>query len=187
MPRQKKTTKEKPNLSGKELSFCYEYIANGFNGTRAYMAIYGKGNENVAAVLANKLLRKVKIKGKVAELTKKYLQPFAITGNKVLKEIAKNGFSNITDFVSWNAKDGVIIKDSAELGEYASAIREIDIDAVEVKDMDGCPTGIKNYRIKCKLHDKNKALEMLGKNLMLFEDKKLNEDKDVHVTVTYND
>jgi phage terminase small subunit len=49
------------NLSIKELKFVQEYLINGFNGKRAYMAAYETDNENMASVQACVMLKKPKI------------------------------------------------------------------------------------------------------------------------------
>ena len=44
-------------LNDKQTAFCLEYVANGFNATRAYLSVYKPKSESVGAVNANKLLR----------------------------------------------------------------------------------------------------------------------------------
>ena len=168
MPQKKTTTKKILNTC--EVKFCYEYISNGFNGSKAYVASHRSNNLRAASVMANRLLAKPNIKRLIKTLTEKHLTKLSYTATDILKELSKNAFSDIKDFVSWSTENGVIIKDSEELGEFSSCIKEIEIDARETI-VDGNPTGLKDYKIKCKLHSKTKALELLGKNLLLFADK----------------
>ena len=51
-----------------EKAFPVEYVANGFNGTQAYKKIRPNTDTNVAAVQANRLLRKDKTKKSIADL-----------------------------------------------------------------------------------------------------------------------
>jgi len=174
MPQKKSKAREK--LNEKQIAFCYEYVANNFNGTKAHLAVYKGKSENAAGVEANKRLKKPKVKALIKKLTEKHLTKLSYTANDVLKELSKNAFSDIKDFVSWSKDSGVIIKNTEELGEFTSCIREIKIDAREIME-DGKPTGIKDYKIDLKLHDKVKSLELLGKNLLLFVDR-LKVEKD---------
>ena len=175
MPHKKTYTKKK--LNENEVAFCYEYVANNFNGAQAYNKTHRSGSLRASSVMASRLLGKPNIKAKIKKLTEEHLTTLNYNANSVLKELSKNAFSDVRDFVRWNKEEGVIIKDSEELGEFASCIKEIDIDAREIT-VDGEPSGVKDYKIKCKLHDKTKALELLGKNLMLFADKiKLETDE----------
>ena len=83
-----------------------------------------------------------------------------ITQDMVLKELAKIGFADVTDFVSIEDK-----------GTYK---------AVQVKTTDEMPgdklgaiAGIKEGAngIEIKLNDKGKALELIGRHLGMFKDK----------------
>ncbi len=48
-------------VTQKQLDFCEEYVRNGFNGTQAYMKVYGVEKRSTAAPDACKLLRQPKI------------------------------------------------------------------------------------------------------------------------------
>jgi len=45
------------NLSEKQNSFCAEYVANGYNGSKAYQHAYNQEDKNVAKAEAWKMLR----------------------------------------------------------------------------------------------------------------------------------
>jgi phage terminase small subunit len=183
MPRQK--TKTKKDLNENDIAFCYEYVANKRNGTKAYLESHKTNNKTTAGIESHRLLKKPKILAKIEELTKRHIKTLGYNTESVLSEISKNAFSDVRDYVSWNPKDGVIIKDSKDLGEYASAIKKIKIEATEVK-IDGEPTGIKDYKIELELHSKDKALEMLSKNLNLLDGSQV-EKEDLKVHVTFDD
>lgn len=165
MPRQKKVTKK--GLTDKETTFCFLYLVYKFNGTKAYKEAFGSKTDQGAASEASKLLRKPKVKALIKKLTDKHLTTLGYNETDVLREIAKMAFSDIRNYASWNQKDGVIIKDSDQLGELGSAIKEIEIDAIE-EEIDGEKTGLILSKIKIKLHSKSKHLKMLGENLALF-------------------
>jgi phage terminase small subunit len=56
-----------PPLSETEERFCHEYLKD-LNGTRAYLRVFPTVKETSAAELASRLLRKVKVKERIADL-----------------------------------------------------------------------------------------------------------------------
>ena len=70
--------------------FLQEYLQNGRNATKAYMAVYAVDNDS-AEVLGHKLLRNVKIQDVIAEEDAKLANKFNITrefiANKLLEVI----------------------------------------------------------------------------------------------------
>ncbi len=165
MPRQKKVTKKK--LNEKEITFCHLYLVYKWNGTKAFMKAFGRKDERAAAAEASRLLTNANVRRLVKKLTDEHLATLGYNSLDVLKEIAKMAFSDIRNYASWNQKDGVIIKDSDQLGELGSAIKEIEIDTTE-EEIEGEKTGLIAHKIKVKLHSKSKHLKMLGENLALF-------------------
>lgn len=57
-------------LTQKQLDFCNEYIKNGGNGKRAYLAAYDSHSEGAASVEACKLLADAAIQAQLAKLRK---------------------------------------------------------------------------------------------------------------------
>lgn len=157
--------KKADKYTAKELVFCYEYVANKFNGTKAYLASYSTKNENTAKVEASKLLTKPNIKKKIRELTKKYLLKAEHQAEDIIRELALLGFSDLSDFVEWKEDGTIKLKSSDSIGERIAALREIEIEDIEIG---GTKVG-KKYKIK--LHDKKGSLELLGKHAELFTEK----------------
>ena len=140
-----------PVLTKMEVAFCYEYIANKFNGVKAATA--AGYSENSARTKAAQLLAKSNIKKKVKDLTTKYLTDLAVRGEDVIKEFGILGFQDMRDFADY--KDGEItLKSFEEMGSATRCIKEIEIK----------PDGT----IKFKTHDKKGSLELIGKHLELF-------------------
>ena len=54
-------------LSHTEESFIAEYIANGFNGTQAYLKVKPKVKEAVAAASATRFLKKVSVQNAIED------------------------------------------------------------------------------------------------------------------------
>jgi phage terminase small subunit len=62
-----KTPTGPPPLSETEERFCHEYLKD-LNGTRAYLRVCPEVKPTSAAELASRLLRKIKVKERIAEL-----------------------------------------------------------------------------------------------------------------------
>ena len=143
-------------LTEKQKIFCDEYLID-LNATRAYMVAYPNvKNENVAAVNASKVLRNTKVAAYIAERMKERQERTEVTQDMVVQELAAIGFAKATDFAE--IKDGkVLIKNTDELP--GTAKRAI--------------AGIKMGKngIELKLCDKEKALELLGRHLGMWNDK----------------
>ncbi|RKY05564.1 MAG: hypothetical protein DRP56_08820 [Planctomycetota bacterium] len=148
----KKVVKEQP-LNPKQEAFCHEFVIDR-NGTRAYKKVY-KCSVKAAEAGASRLLRNVKVQARVKELESKVFKTADITAERVIQEIGKIAFSNIGDFVDITNDGGsVSMKFLKNLTtEQMSCISEI----TEFETVSGLK------RFKFKLHDKLKALELLGK------------------------
>ncbi len=147
-------------LTAKQKIFADEYLID-LNATRAYKVAYPKvKNDETASAAGARLLRNVKVEDYIQKRMKDREKRTEITQDMVLKELAKIGFSDVTDFVSIEDK-----------GTYK---------AVQVKTTDEMPgdklgaiAGIKEGAngIEIKLNDKGKALELIGRHLGMFKDK----------------
>lgn len=67
-------------------AFCQEYYTNGFNGSQAYIKVYGKSGQT-AEVNSSKLLRNTKIAARLAELSKGYQKKYEYTVEKLVEEL----------------------------------------------------------------------------------------------------
>lgn len=136
--------------------FVKEYLKD-LNATQSYIrAGYKAKDEKSAAVLANRLLRKVKIQEKIQAAMKEREKRTEITQDRVLREIANLAFTDRTGIVNLK-KNRVIIQDFEELTPEQRA----------------CVAGVKEtkYGIEVSFYNKEKALEMLGRHLGMFNDK----------------
>lgn len=136
--------------------FVKEYLKD-LNATQAYIrAGYKFKSENVAAASAAKILRNPKIQEKIqAEMAEREKRT-EITQDRVLREIANLAFTDRTGIVNLK-KNRVIIRDFEELTPEQRA----------------CVAGVKEtkYGIEVSFYNKEKALEMLGRHLGMFNDK----------------
>ncbi|MGX8791727.1 terminase small subunit [Oceanobacillus sp. M60] len=150
-------------LTPKQKSFVEEYLID-LNATQA--AIRAGYSKKTAYKTGTENLRKPQIAESIQAAMDERSKRTEITADKVLQELAKIGYSKLTDFVHWN-EHGVEILDSEEVD--GSVLSEI----TETINVQVFPNGGESEKRqkKVKLHDKMKALELLGKHLVLFTDK----------------
>lgn len=147
-------------LTAKQKIFADEYLID-LNATRAYKVAYPKvKKDETAKAAASRMLTNVNVAAHVEKRMKDREKRTEITQDMVLKELAKIGFADVTDFVT--------IEDKGILR------------VVQVKTTDEMPgdkmgaiAGIKEGAngIEIKLNDKGKALELIGRHLGMFKDK----------------
>lgn len=139
-------------LTAKQDRFCEEYMVD-VNGKKA--AIRSGYSENTADMQASRLLTNDKVIEKIKELRIAQSQRTEITADRVLQEVYKIGFSDISKVMD---KEGKLLPLSDWPAEMSAAISSI-----EVKEMSGIT------QTKVKLWDKNSALEKLFKHHGLYE------------------
>lgn len=155
-------------LNDKQKRFCQEYIID-LNATQA--AKRAGYSDNTAYSQGQRLLKHVEIQNECQKALQKRSERTEITQDRVLKELSKLGFSDMSNYATWG-KDGVDLRASDELTpEQTAAISEVS----ETISKDG-------GSIKFKLHDKKGALELIGKHLGMFNDK-LQVDGDLKIQV----
>lgn len=139
-------------LTPKEEIFIKQYLTH-FNGVRACREAGYKGNDNVLGVRSHRMLRKGKIAGEIRRQKRAKMKKLDTGIDAVLEELAFVAFSR--------------------MGRYAriknGKLRVTDTEALEEEGLDAA---IKSYTesvtehggsIGLKMHDKIKALELLGK------------------------
>lgn len=158
-------------MTEKQKKFADEYLID-LNATRAYKAAYKSvKNDNSAMAGASRMLRNVKVATYIEEKMAERAERTEIKQDDVVKELAKIGFAQITDYVevqNINGFEKVIIKPTDEIE----------------KEKIGAIAGIKEGRngIEIKMNDKVKALELLGKHLGMFTDK-----QEIKAQISYED
>jgi phage terminase small subunit len=143
-------------LTDKQKLFCKEYLVD-LNATQA--AIRAGYSADSAAAIGSENLIKPEIQARVQELMDKRSKRTEITADRVLKELARIGFSDPRKVMAWNGET-MVVKDSEELSED---------DAACVSEVSSTTTK-EGGSIKLKMHDKIAALDKLGKHLKLFTD-----------------
>ena len=143
-------------MTEKQKIFADEYLID-LNATRAYRLAYPSvKKDETAAAAAARMLRNVKVQEYISERMQERQQRTEVTQDMVVKELAAIAFARATDYAA--VKDGVVhIKDTDSLSdEQICAI-----------------AGIKEgkFGVEIRLNDKEKALELLGRHLGMWNDK----------------
>lgn len=157
-------------LTMNQKTFVEEYLIDG-NATRAYMVAYpAVKRENTAAVSASQLLRNPKVEKYIAKRVNERKKRTEITQDRVLLELARIAFADTTDFARVVESSHIDEANGVEL-----KFQQIELELTERLDADqrAALAEIKMGRNgpSVKLHDKVKALELIGKHLAMFTDK----------------
>lgn len=143
-------------MTEKQKIFADEYLID-LNATRAYRVAYPSvKKDEVAAVNGSKLLRNTKVQEYISDRMQERQQRTEVTQDMVVKELAAIAFARATDYAA--VRGGTVrIKDTDSLSdEQICAI-----------------AGIKEgkFGVEIRLNDKEKALELLGRHLGMWNDK----------------
>lgn len=166
---------KKNGLTPKQQCFCDEYLID-LNATQA--AIRAGYSVKTANEQGNRLLANVSIKSYLQKRAKDRETRTAVTQDKVLNELAKIAFSNSTDFVNIVTKScmkEIRDKEGNLIEEKEVFFKDVEIEETKnlTQDKKDVIASIKQGAngIEVKLHDKVKALELVGRHLGMFTDK----------------
>ena len=144
-------------LTDKQKKFIDEYLVD-LNATQAAMragykekAAYRTGAEN---------LRKPQIQEEIQKRMQKRQQRTEVTQDMVVKELAAIAFARATDYVEIRSNgvcNTVVIKPTTNLSDQ------------QIRAIAGIKEGANGIEIK--LNDKERALELLGRHLGMWNDK----------------
>jgi len=159
-------------------------LAAGNTQEQAYRDSKGKGKDGSAR--ASELIRAnpsislfVSLSQQVALL--KAQDSLEVTENRILSELAKMGFANAQNYYD---SEGNLIPPHKLTPDAAAAITEITTKEFKAGGSD--EEGV-IIEYKYKINDKKGPLELMGKSLAMFTDKKLiGEDKDNPLTSLMN-
>jgi phage terminase small subunit len=143
--------------------FAKEYVLD-LNGTRAAIAAgYSEKGADVASI---RMLGNARVKELIAGLVEKRVKALDLSADKVLEELARLGFSNMLDYIT--IQNGAAVVDFSRVTrDQGAAMHEITVD--EYMDGSG-PDARPVKRIRFKLTDKVRSLELLGRYLKLFQE-----------------
>lgn len=154
------------SMTARQKLFVAEYLKDK-NGKRAYLRAGFKVKERTAEVESSKLLRKPEIKAAVDHGLAKQLDRVELDGDMILRELKRVAFLDVTQAYT---KEGGL----KQLQEMPEDVRKsiIGFDTGEAwvgdeKDGYASMGSVKKIRFA----DKLRALELLGKNQRLFDQK----------------
>lgn len=155
------------------------YLENGGDKVDAYWYVFGppkadksakarqsKAHNYFAGSTMAALLKEANIEARVKlEIqaqngVQNAIAKYSISKDRIMEELAKIAFAQQTDVMSWGP-DGVVVKDSKDIGDASAAIGEV------VQTGGGDAPVI----MKVKLLDKQQALINLGRELGMFSQK----------------
>jgi phage terminase small subunit len=137
-------------LNGRQNRFVAEYIVD-FNATRA--AVRAGYSAKTAHSCGPRLLENDGVKAAIAEAIDDRNARTRVTADRVVKELARIGFSDMRQFVEWGPH-GVTLKDSEELSADDSPV---------VTEVSETP-GEYGSSLKFKLAHKDSALKLLAQH-----------------------
>lgn len=141
----------KKSLSPKHKAFCLEYLRNGFNATRAYMAAYPKAKTTTAAVSGFHLIRNPKVAAYMAGAIEKHWKGLQMEGDEALARVALDARADLRMIVDDN---GIRRRIEDWPHELANSAESVEFDEV------GC---VKRVRLVSKLQARRTILEQTGK------------------------
>jgi phage terminase small subunit len=142
-----------PVLTLQQRRFVDEYLVD-LNASRAYRAAGYKAKGKNVSIGAWFVLRSKKVQAAIKWEQEERRKRTHVTQDRVVMEIARLAFSDITQVMSWNAQ-GVDIFDSKTLPPHVTAA----IASVSCKYNDFGP------QIEIKMHTKSDMLNMLAQHL----------------------
>lgn len=147
-------------MTEKQKIFADEYLID-LNATRAYREAYPNvKKDDTAAVNGSKLLRNTKVAKYIQERMQERQQRTEVTQDRVVQELAAIAFAKVTDYVTIKSNGpvaAVMVKSTDDLSDE------------QVRAIAGIKEGANGIEIK--LNDKEKALELLGRHLGMWNDK----------------
>ena len=146
-------------------AFVDEYFRLNMNGTRAYKAVYGVEDDDVAGASAARLLGKARI---VEEIGKRITEK-AMSADEVLTRLADMARGDLGDFMDIESMSfDISLQKAKELG-LTHLIKKVKQRTVTTVDRQGEETETNVQEIE--LYSSIEALQLLGKYHSLFIDR----------------
>lgn len=161
-------------LTAKQRAFCDEYLID-LNATQA--AIRAGYSPETADVIGSENLGKPVIQARIQQQMGERAKRTEINADRTLKELARIGFSNITDYAKLVTKPVKKQEWNPETHQYEEV--EVLEQVIELVDTDqlsdakkAAVASIRNTKhgISIVLYDKVRALELIGRHLGMFTD-----------------
>jgi phage terminase small subunit len=154
-------------LNDNQKRFVEEYLVD-LNATQA--AIRAGYSERTGYSQGQRLLKNVEIQSAIQKAMNERSERTEITQDRVLQELAKVGFANIKDYLSFKTALTTVGYDDKgqRIVDYAHIVELKDSDEIDGAVIS--EVSLKDGALKFKLHDKMKALQDIGRHLGMFTD-----------------
>ena len=154
-------------LNTRQKRFSEEYIID-YNATAAAKRA-GYSNKT-AYSQGQRLLKNAEIREAINNALKEFHERAFITKERVLLEVAKLAFTNLSDVVRWDEEGNLTISTPEDLTpDQLASISEISKHTMSFPTKNG--EEVTRTSMKIKMHNKDAALEKLMKHLSLLNDK----------------
>lgn len=164
-------------LTEKQQRFVEEYLID-LNATQA--AIRAGYSQDSASETGYENLRKPQIANAIAEAKSARSERTQITQDRVLREIARLGFSDLRKTMT---DDGALLSPHDWDDDTAAAIAAIEVVTTYTGETDENGNKVPEYTKKIKTWDKNSALEKLAKHLGIYAPEKHDHSGNISVTI----
>ena len=157
-------------LNSKQNRFIDEYLID-LNATQA--AIRAGYSVKTANEQGNRLLANVSIQKEIQKRMKDRAKRTEFDQDEIVNQLRKIAGTNIKDFLSFRTektKTGIDMQTGEDIIDYAHVVDLKNSDEVDGNLINEISLG-KDGQLKFKLHDKIKALELLGKHTSMFDNK----------------
>lgn len=156
-------------LTNLQYRFCLEYVRNPGAATPAVRrAGYNVTSDNSAAIQATRLLRNAKIRACLRDLQANVAELAQIAPARVLTEQARLAFTDIGDYLSWDARGNLTFTPSDALtAAQRAAVKRVTVKRKRLM-LGNADGGVDEWEIEeasLELHDKQAALTKIMQNL----------------------
>lgn len=174
-------TRGEEGLTIREQMFVEQYILNGGNAAQAYLAIrqVKKNKETTiekAGFNGSLMLKKPHVKAAIEARRKDLRQTFKVEEEKIILELARIAFSNLTNYYFFDHNGNIDWRDPQDLTEdQQAAIQDISI-------FENVVTNTRRIA-KMKLYNKQTALTELAKILGLYDEYTAKKQPQVNINI----
>jgi phage terminase small subunit len=153
-------------LTPKQRSFVRHYLKD-YNGTQA--AIRTGYSKETARFQASVLLTKPNIQAAIQREEQKLQNRFVAHKDRVLRELAIIGYSNITEFIEVGTDGRISVRPLDSLPPDAAHALKIVKEKSRTVEGRGGKTRLLKRQTEIQLHDKVEALKLMGREIGMFK------------------
>lgn len=155
-------------LNDQQALFVRYYLVSLNASDAALKAGYSKAN---AGVIGHQLLKHPIISAEIKRRQKARAKRLEINGENILRELARIGFADVRAYVSVTDDGEIRVKATDEMDDdAAAAVQEISQTTTEARGGKRGEIEITTKNRKVKLHDKIRALDLMGRHVGLWKD-----------------